>query len=162
MYGTPHCLPSSVIAPLVEASAAISGSFQRSEMSIKRPASTYGFILVAAYQFTTSGAFAEREFRICVFQPSRSITVSSTLRLGCIASKSEAIFSITARGAGFDISDVIRNVPDNSAYAGTATPVESAKAVVSLINFWNIIFSLLSREVLYSETSSVENTDKHG
>ena len=40
-----------------------------------------------------------------------------------------------------------RQVPDNSAYAGTATPVESAKAVVSLINFWNIIFSLLSREV---------------
>ena len=112
---------------------------------MNRPASTYGVIRVAAYQFTTSGAFADSALRICVFHASRSTTVSSTLRFGCIASKSDAIFSITARGAGLDMSDVMRSVPDSSANAGTATAVDSANAVVSLVSFWNIILSLLFR-----------------
>jgi hypothetical protein len=43
------------------------------------------------------------------------------------------------------MSDVMRSVPDSSANAGTATAVDSANAVVSLVSFWNIFLSLLFR-----------------
>src|SRR5210317_287296 len=95
---------------------------------------------VAAYQFTTSGEFADRALRICVFQASRSTMVRSTDRFGCIASKSAASFSMTARGAGFDMSDVIRNVPDRSAaIAEPAMPATNAAVVIVVFKKFDIL-----------------------
>jgi hypothetical protein len=65
---------------------------------------------LAAYQFTTSGGSAESALRIWVFHASRSTMVRSTVRSGCSASKSAASCSITARGPGLDMSEMMRSV----------------------------------------------------
>ena len=69
---------------------------------------------LAAYQFTTSGGLADRALRIWVFHASRSTISSSTVRSGCISSNWAARPSITARGAGFDMSEMILSVPDRA------------------------------------------------
>ncbi len=132
-----------VIAPLVEARLASAGSAQTSETSSNRPAETYGPMRFAAYQFTTSGALALSELRICVFHASRSTTVRFTVRFGCISSNFAARPSITARGAGLDMSDVMFNSPVRSAAnAVPANAVEAASVATDALIMERMVSSL--------------------
>jgi hypothetical protein len=98
---------------------------------------------LAAYQFTTSGGFADSTLRICVFHASRSTTVRSTVRPGCSASNSAASCSITARGPGFDMSEKMRSSPERSwAAAAPGSIVAAASAAAPVVKMDRMVSSL--------------------
>ena len=120
-----------------------------SETSSNKPALTYGFIRLAAYQLRTSGASADKKLRICVLYASRSIILVVMFSAGLADWNFAINASMVARGAGFDVSRLIFRLPVNSADAGPASATSVASDTAVAFKMERMVSSLVFPRFLF-------------
>ena len=128
----------------------------RPEMSSNWPASTNGPMRLPGYHAVTSGASADRKFRIAVLCASRSLMLSLTVMSGLAASKSATTFSNAALGPGFGSSKIMTSSPALAEPASTMAAIAKDARARFMLSSQQSLLKHLQQERCFVITGTVD------